>query len=57
MKKLLSLLILMSVTAGYAQNADAFFQAPQERDGWTFSLSPYAFLAAQSTDVDGEAIR
>ncbi|QTN39490.1 hypothetical protein HZ996_10175 [Cryomorphaceae bacterium] len=57
MKKLLTLLLLCTASAGYAQNAEAFFETYQEREGWTFSISPYAFLAAQSTDVEGEAIR
>ena len=48
---------LFTLSTTYGQDSDAFFKISEERNDWTFSISPYAFLAAQSTDVEGEGLR
>ena len=48
------LVICISVTA---QNAGSDFVKVNERKEWGFSISPYAWLAGQATDVGGEKIR
>jgi hypothetical protein len=59
MKNILLLIISISILSGQLKAQDAnteFIQADEKKD-WGFSLTPYALLAAMSTDVGGEKIR
>jgi hypothetical protein len=64
MKNLLvsTLLLLLCITA-WAQKTEADeevhvnFKEPEKAKEWGFVVTPYALLAAQSTDVGGEKIR
>lgn len=40
-----------------AQDANTDFEKVNERKDWSFSISPYALLASQATDVGGERLR
>lgn len=59
MKTKLSLIVILLFSACIsAQETASDFKASEESNKkWRFSVTPYALLAAQSTDVDGEAIR
>lgn len=51
-------IILTISAASYSQETTSDFKARSNSNKkWQFSLTPYALLAAQSTDVDGESIR
>ena len=40
-----------------AQTQDSIYQSSDKMNDWGFAITPYAFLAAQSTDVNGQALR
>ena len=59
MKRLCILLLALSMISAkiFAQDANTEFIKVDEKKDWGFSLTPYALLAAMSTDVGGEKIR
>jgi hypothetical protein len=63
MKEKLTLLVLVCLSLNlFAQEEQeeavhAGFDEPEKAKNWAFSVTPYALLAAQSTDVGGEKIR
>ncbi|MCG8581781.1 MAG: hypothetical protein MI866_17785 [Bacteroidales bacterium] len=54
---LLILLIITSSVTLFGQNSDSNFKEVEESKDWQFVLSPYAWLAGNSTDVGGEKLR
>lgn len=58
MKYLVLLIYTFSVYSRiYAQDAGSDFTKLSDRKDWGFTLSPYAWIAGQSTDVGGEKLR
>jgi hypothetical protein len=51
----LILLLLSQVALG--QNTESDFQEVNERKDWSLTISPYAWLAGNATDVGGEKLR
>ncbi len=49
--------ILLSSTLLMSQDAQLGYQKSEDMKDWGFGITPYALLAAQSTDVGGEKIR
>lgn len=49
--------ILLSFGNLFAQNIEGIYKDVDKMDDWGFSITPYALLAAQSTDVGGEKLR
>ncbi|MBK3516742.1 hypothetical protein [Carboxylicivirga marina] len=41
----------------FSQNSEADFKKVDDGKDWQFVLSPYAWLAANATDVGGESLR
>jgi hypothetical protein len=59
MKGLLTFLTtaIFSLQLLYSQDAEADFEGVNKRKDWSFSISPYAWLAGNATDVGGEKLR
>lgn len=55
--KLTLVLLVFVVNISFAQNTKSDFQEVSERKDWSFSFSPYAWLAGNATDVGGEKLR
>lgn len=56
-KLLLPLFICLIVSPTFSQEVQSDFGENNSTKDWGFSLTPYALLAANFTDVDGEPIR
>lgn len=52
----LTLLLLLCFTSR-AQDTESGFQEVNKRKDWSFTISPYAWLAGNATDVGGEKLR
>jgi hypothetical protein len=52
-----TLCLILSSFNLLAQDANTDFETVNERKDWSFSISPYALLASQATDVGGERLR
>lgn len=50
-------ILFISVNTQSQETSSDFKSSKESSKKWRFSITPYALLAAQSTDVDGEAIR
>ncbi len=60
MKKIFSIsviFLLVCVNWVFAQDTESDFKNINERKDWGFSISPYAWLAGNATDVGGEKLR
>ena len=58
MKTLLLSIVLVSFSLlANAQTPDSIYQSSDKMKDWGCSITPYALLAAQSTDVNGQALR
>jgi len=59
MKKISAVLFLIIIFLGttIAQDTKSDFQEVNKRKDWSFSISPYAWLAGNATDVGGEKLR
>ena len=53
---ILMLLVVFSLSS-FAQNTESDFQEVEDRKDWSFTISPYAWLAGNATDVGGEKLR
>ena len=51
------LALLITYSSWSQEKVQADFQKSSEAKDWGFSVTPYALLAAMSTDVGGESIR
>lgn len=51
------LLVIMFMTQLTAQVTNQNFNEEEDKKDWSYSFTPYALLASQSTDVGGEQIR
>lgn len=54
---LLVFIVCLFVEQGFSQEVQSDFGDASLAKDWGFSLTPYALLAANSTDVDGEPLR
>ncbi len=54
---LLSIILAVFTIFANAQTQDSIYQSSDKMNDWGFAITPYAFLAAQSTDVNGQALR
>jgi hypothetical protein len=50
------LLVVFSLNS-FAQNTESDFKEVNQRKNWSFSISPYAWLAGNATDVGGTKLR
>ncbi len=50
------LLLILALTPAFGQVTDLNFEEKKDRKDWGFSLTPYALLASQSTNVGGNRI-
>lgn len=50
-------LVSTSIFSQESKKTDSIAIQPKKQKDWEFKISPYALLAAQATDVDGEKIR
>ena len=59
MKKLITLILglMFLVTNSWSQVTNMDFNEETDKKDWSISFTPYALLAAQSTDVGGENAR
>jgi hypothetical protein len=59
MKRLLSTLVasIFVLQMNYSQDTEADFERVNQRKDWSLSISPYAWLAGNATDVGGEKLR
>jgi hypothetical protein len=59
MKRLVSLFaaLILTLQLLYSQDAESDFASVNQRKDWSFSITPYAWLAGNATDVGGEKLR
>ncbi len=56
-KNFLLLIVFLVSFLSVVGQGDSIYQSNNKMNDWGFVLTPYALLAAQSTDVNGEALR